>query len=274
MGTTITSVTIAFVIAAVVPVVVTSAIRRGDRKRKHQRVLAGAAPDALFTVRPRRWQRVILRTIGILLAVVGAVLLLAGVTSTDEPDALPVGITGGFALLAGVAFVLLAGALARTRIDALPDRLIVRKGFRAEREVHHTAIASIRPWTGPYGGIQARDPNGAVLFDTVSIAIGYPDLEAWLAQRAPWAWIAYAGAGTPAPNWPAANASAPGWPAPNAPAQNAPAQGAPYPGAAAQGWPTPGAAPQGWPAQRGPAEPWPTPETPGPNAQGPDAPKY
>ncbi|MDN4648903.1 hypothetical protein [Curtobacterium sp. PsM8] len=264
MGITITSVTIAFVLAAAVPVVVTSAIRRGDRKRKHQRVLAGAAPDALFTVRPRRWQRVILRTVGILLAVVGAVLLLAGVTSTDEPDALPVGITGGVALLAGVAFVLLAGALARTRIDALPDRLIVRKGFRAEREVHHTAIASIRPWTGPYGGIQARDAEGTVLFDTVSIAIGYPDLEAWLAQRAPWAWIAYAGAATPAPNWPAANASAPGWPAPNAPAQNAPAQGAPYPGAA----------PQGWPAQRGPAEPWPTPETPGPNAQGPDAPKY
>jgi hypothetical protein len=239
MGITITSVTIAFVIAAVVPVVVTSAIRRGDRKRKHQRVLAGAAPDALFTVRPRRWQRVVLRTIGILVIVVGGVLLLAGVTATDEPDALPVGITGGVALLAGVAFVLLAGALARTRIDALPDRLVVRKGFRAEREVHHTVIASIRPWTGPYGGIQARDTNGAVLFDTVSIAIGYPDLEAWLAERAPWAWIAYAGAATPAPNWPA----------PSAPAQ-------------------------GWPAQRGPAEPWPTPDTPRPDTRGTDAPRY
>jgi hypothetical protein len=244
MGTTIISVTIAFVAAAVIPVVVTSAIRRGDRKRKHQRVLAGAAPDALFTVRPRRWQRVILRTIGILVAVVGGVLLLAAVTATDEPDALPMGIAGAVGLLAGVAFVLLAGALARTRIDALPDRLVVRKGFRAEREVHHTAIASVRPWTGPYGGIQARDANGAVLFDTVSIAIGYPDLEAWLAQRAPWAWSAYAGAGAPARNWPT--------------------QGAP-----AQGWPTQGAAPEGWPARQGPAEPWPTPEVPGS-----DAPKY
>jgi hypothetical protein len=239
MGITIISVTIAFVAAAVIPVVVTSAIRRGDRKRKHQRVLAGAAPDALFTVRPRRWQRVILRTIGILVAVVGGVLLLAAVTATDEPDALPMGIAGAVGLLAGVSFVLLAGALARTRIDALPDRLVVRKGFRAEREVHHTAIASIRPWTGPYGGIQARDSSNAVLFDTVSIAIGYPDLEAWLAQRAPWAWFAYAGAGTPAPNWPAA-------------------------GAPPQGWPL-----QDWPARRGPAEPWPTPEPPGP-----DAPKY
>ncbi|GAA1492961.1 hypothetical protein [Curtobacterium herbarum] len=236
MGTTITSVTIAFVLAAVVPVVVTSAIRRGDRKRKHQRVLAGAAADALFTVRPRRWQRVILRTIGILVIVVGGVLLLGAAGTSDETDALPMGIAGAVALLAGVAFVLLAGALARTRIDALPDRLVVRKGFRVEREVHHTTIASIRPWTGPYGGIQARDPNGAVLFDTVSIAIGYPDLEAWLAQRAPWAWIAYAGAATPAPNWPAAGAPAPA---------------------------------QGWPARRGPAEPWPTPEAPGP-----DAPKY
>jgi hypothetical protein len=244
MGTTIISVTIAFVAAAVIPVVVTSAIRRRDRKRKHQRVLAGAAPDALFTVRPRRWQRVILRTIGILVAVVGGVLLLAAVTATDEPDALPVGIVGAVALLAGVAFVLLAGALARTRIDALPDRLVVRKGFRPEREVHHTAIASIRPWTGPYGGIQARDSTGTVLFDTVSIAIGYPDLEAWLAQRAPWAWFAHAGAGASAPNWPAAGTPAPGWPTQGAPAQ-------------------------GWPARRGPAEPWPTPDTPGP-----DAPKY
>ena len=248
MGTTITSVTIAFVIAAVVPVVVTSAIRRGDRKRKHQRVLAGAAPDALFTVRPRRWQRVILRTIGILVIVLGGVLLLGAASTTDDPDALPMGIAGTVALLGGVAFVLLASALARTRIDALPDRLIVRKGFRTEREVHHTAIASIRPWTGPYGGIQARDPEGTVLFDTVSIAIGYPDLEAWLAERAPWAWVAYAGAGTPAPNWPAAGAAAQGWPA-----QGGPAQGAPYPGAPGQGWPT----------QRGPAEPWPTPDDTG-----------
>ncbi|PZE69778.1 hypothetical protein [Curtobacterium sp. MCBD17_021] len=246
MGTTFLSVTIAFVAAAVIPGVVTAAIRRGDRKRKHQRVLAGAAPDALFTVRPRRWQRVILRTIGILVIVLGGVLLLGATSTTDDPDALPMGIAGGVGLLGGVAFVLLAGALARTRIDALPDRLVVRKGFRAEREVHHTAIASIRPWTGPYGGIQARDAKGTVLFDTVSIAIGYPDLEAWLAERAPWAWVAYAGAGTPAPNWPAAGAPAQGWPAPGAPSPGAPAQG--------------------WPAQRGPSEPWPT--------LGPDAPEY
>ncbi|QWS33336.1 hypothetical protein [Curtobacterium aetherium] len=224
MGTTFLSVTIAFVAAAVIPAVVTAAIRRGDRKRKHQRVLAGAAPDALFTVRSRRWQRVLLRIVGILVLVVGGVLLLAAASTTEDPEALPMGIAGAVGVLVGVAFVLLAGAAARTRIDALPDRLVVRKGFRAEREVHHTAIASIRPWTGPYGGIQARDSAGTVLFDSVAIAIGYRDLEVWLAERAPWAWVAYTG-----------------------------------PAAAAPVWTAPGA-----PGQRGPAQPWPTPDGTGP----------
>ena len=170
---------------------------------------------------------------------------LGGVTGTVVVVVEPCGNTGGDVVDVEVS--------ATKKINL--DRLLEMIGLQAE-------ILDLK--ANPH-----RDAEGTVLFDTVSIAIGYPDLEAWLAERAPWAWIAYAGAATPAANWPAANAPAPGRPAPNAPVQ-----GAPYPAAATQGWPAPGAAPQGWPAQRGPAEPWPTPETPGPNAQGPDAPKY
>ena len=188
---TVLSVSVAFVAALVIPIVVTSAVRRGDRRRGKSWPVADAETGVLFTVRPRRWQRVLIRTIGVLSIVVGGLFSLVSLVSLADPDdALPVGaVVSAIAILfGGVAFVLLASGMTRTRIEALPDRVRVRSGFRAEREVLLDDVASYSPLKNSYGGVIAKDADGARLFAANGLAQGYDHLVDHLERRTPATW--------------------------------------------------------------------------------------
>lgn len=182
---TVVSASVAFLAALVIPVVVSAAVRRGDRRRSARGVVPDAATGVLFTVRPRRWQHVVLRVVGILFVVVGALMALVSVVDADDMDSPGPLIAAVVILLGGGGFVLLANSMRRTAIDALPDRLRVRVGFRPERTVLLTDIASISPLMNAYGGLQAKDASGHRLFSTTGLAQGYGTLEQYLQERAP-----------------------------------------------------------------------------------------
>jgi len=180
--------------AFVVPALVTAAVERGDRRRAREATAPGPVPDGagtgvLFTVRPRRWQRVLIRVVGLLFVVVGGFFGLVVVVALADPDGMPGGVgavvTPFVILLAGAGFLLLARSLARTRLDVLADRVLVRRGFRAARVVPLADVTEVLPLANQYGGVLARGADGRALFWSVTIDEHHGELLDHLAARAP-----------------------------------------------------------------------------------------
>lgn len=189
MSTLVPSVTIAFLAALVIPLIVTTLARRGDRRRGPAALEPDAVTGVLFSVRPRRWQHVVIRVLGILFLVVGGFFALAVVVVESDADGAPMEtgavVTPFVILAAGAALLVLASSMARTRMDVLPDRMVVRRGFRAERVVPLTEIAEIAPLANQYGGIQARGADRSRLFYSMGLDLHHADLLEHLQRRRP-----------------------------------------------------------------------------------------
>ena len=174
----------AVLLSILIPAVVEAAVRRGDRNRR-----AMARPDvdtgALFVVRNRRWQSVLLRVVGIVFLVVGALLTLVSVMESEQMDGPGPLVTGAGITVAGALFVVLATGVRRFRVDAFDDHLTVRPWFRATRVVRLTEIGSVSPSSNPYGGVDVRDVDGRMLFTATRLSIGYQDIVAHLQAHYP-----------------------------------------------------------------------------------------
>lgn len=180
------SVGVATLLGLLVPRLVRAATARGDARRRAAGFRGADEPGVLVTVTTRRWQPALLGTFGFVCALLGALATTASLAGGPGrgPVVGPV-VTGIAMLLGGAGFVLLAHVLRRTRIRAMPDRLEVRQGLRAERTVLLSEIAEIVPLLGQYSGLAGRDAAGNRLFAVSGIARGYGEFSAYLRERVP-----------------------------------------------------------------------------------------
>lgn len=191
MGTTIVSVVIAGLAAFLIPLAVSAAARRGDARRRAEGRLPAPDIGTLFTVRLRRWQSALIRTLSIVFIVIGVLATAGSVSVLDEATSPGPLISAVVILLVGIGGVVLASAMRRTRIAGLPDAVLWRQGLRTEQVVPLESIASITRLANAYGGIQARDRSGRRLFWSNTLSHGYGDMVAYLAERVPEQWAAY-----------------------------------------------------------------------------------
>ncbi|WIE75329.1 hypothetical protein [Curtobacterium sp. MCSS17_007] len=183
MWITITSVGIAMVAAFVITTSVTAATKHSDRRRRERGESLPNEGGALVAVRLRTFQWVLIRVVGVVFVVGGALLALGAATTIStgvEPSLVIVAIV---LLLAGIGGIVLSRSMRRTRVLAMEDHLLVRQGLHQERRVDLVEIAAIAPITNQYGGLQARDATGKRLFSVMGLARGYAELEAYLQER-------------------------------------------------------------------------------------------
>lgn len=165
---------------------------RGRRTSHLSGVVAGipavgpARPgDAvLFVVRPRRWQYGILRVVGVIAIILGALMVLLTVLSHMRNPVGPL-IAGIGAFGGGIALLTLARMVQREQTEVLENSVRVRRGRLREREFALDEINRLTPEFGIYGGIVARDFAGNRIFGATAVAVGYDDLIAFLHHKKP-----------------------------------------------------------------------------------------
>ncbi|ROR37058.1 MULTISPECIES: hypothetical protein [unclassified Curtobacterium] len=188
MTLNLSPVLIALIAMIAIPAAVSALVRRSDRKRPPSTVVGDEAYGVLFTVRARRWNYLLLRIIGIVFIVVGGFFFLATLTLLDDPDAIGMLITAVAMVLFGILFVYLGVGQKRRRVEAYDSQLVVTPMFRAARTIDPTAIKHIRPTTNRFGGLDIKVNGQRGVISVISIDAAYPELCAWLEQRAPAQW--------------------------------------------------------------------------------------
>lgn len=188
MTLNLSPVLIALIAMIAIPAAVSALVRRSDRKRPPSTVVGDEAHGVLFTVRARRWNYLLLRIIGIVFIVVGGFFFLATLTLLDDPDAIGMLITAVAMVLFGILFVYLGVGQKRRRVEAYDDQLIVTPMFRAAGAVGPGAITRISPTTNRFGGLDIRAKGRRGVISVLAIDAAYPELCAWLEQRAPAQW--------------------------------------------------------------------------------------
>ncbi|QQD75875.1 hypothetical protein I8920_13845 [Curtobacterium sp. YC1] len=173
---------------AVIPAVVSALVRSSDRKRPPSTVVGDEASGVLFTVRARPWNHLVFRILGIVFVVVGVLFVLATLTVLDDPDAIGMLLTGVGIGLGGILFLYLGVGQERRRVEGYDTRLLVTPMFRAAHTVEPGDIARIRPTTNRFGGLDVKVTGRRGVVTVLAIDAAYPELCAWLEQRAPGPW--------------------------------------------------------------------------------------
>lgn len=140
---------------------------------------AGSHDGVLFVVRPRRGQRILLRTVGIVMVVVSGFALLVAATSPSDSGGVGSTIAGGAIGLVGVYLIWGAHYWAYKRLEVAPDTVWVYRLSRRPRRVLLSDITRLRPIPsnnfGSGGGFVARAGRKR-LFAAPRTMIGYTEL--------------------------------------------------------------------------------------------------
>ena len=102
-------------------VVITLAVSAGIRRSPATATYKATKSNVLFVVSTRRWQRVLIRTVGITVIVLGAIIAL--VAATRPPSSPAMGIAGTAMIVGGILFVLLAKGMHRLRLEVTQDTI-------------------------------------------------------------------------------------------------------------------------------------------------------
>lgn len=166
-----------------IPAIVMSVIRRRDRKRPDERIVA--TPDDAVVLSFRLWQIVINRVVGIVVAVLGALMAAVAATRPNETGMLIASIV---LVVLGALLIWLASAVERFRVTLLSDRIDIVPMIGRPRSISVHDIARITPAAGRYGGLQVYDARRKRLFSVTTITLGFAHLVPFLQWNAPDAW--------------------------------------------------------------------------------------
>jgi hypothetical protein len=170
-----------FVVMLLVTLIVSAAVRRAPATTTWKARRSGV----LFVVRSRRWQCILIRTVGIVWIVIGCFLLLVALTDPGESSTPGMGIAAVALAVGGILFVWLAHGMARSRLEVTPDTVWVFPGVGAPRAVAVGDIAVLKPLaSNNYGGVVARSATKR-LFHASRVLSGYPQLIEFLRTRRP-----------------------------------------------------------------------------------------
>lgn len=179
LTTTFTSVGIAIVVMTVVTIAVSAGIRRSPSTATY----TATKGNVLFVVSTRRWQRVLIRSVGIMAIAIGVLFLLVFATRPGSDTGMA--IAGTVAIPAGVLFILLAKGMHRLRLEVTPDTIWSFPMIAAPREIPLAEITALAPHiTSNYGGILGRTGSKTRFYAT-GIMLGYPQLIEYFRQYRP-----------------------------------------------------------------------------------------
>jgi len=169
-------------IAMAAMVIVTLAVSAGIRRSPSIATYKATKDDVLFVVSTRRWQRVLIRTVGITAIVLGALIAVAATRPSSSPA---MGIAGVAAIVGGILFVLLATGMHRLRLEVTPDTIWSFPMIAAPREIPLAEITALAPHiTSNYGGILGKT-GSKTRFSATGIMLGYPQLIEYFRQYRP-----------------------------------------------------------------------------------------
>jgi hypothetical protein len=170
-------------IAVAAMVVITLAVSAGVRRSPATATYKATKSNVLFVVSTRRWQRVLIRTVGITVIVLGAIIAL--VAATRPPSSPAMGIAGTAMIVGGILFVLLAKGMHRLRLEVTPDTIWSFPMIAAPREIPLAEITGLAPHiTSNYGGILGKT-GSRTRFSTTGIMLGYPQLIEYFREYRP-----------------------------------------------------------------------------------------
>lgn len=173
------SVAVAVLIAGAITTIVTAIIRRSPSAATARATREGV----LFVVSTRKWQRVLIRTVGIAVIVLGSLLLLAA-AGVKDPETSMV-IAGAAMFVGGILFILLARGMKRMRLEVTPDSVWSFGLVRGPNEVPVAEITRLEPNPGDrFGGILAKT-EGTTRFGATRLMLGYPQLIEFLQHTRP-----------------------------------------------------------------------------------------
>ncbi|MDF2664737.1 MAG: formate hydrogenlyase subunit 4 [Microbacterium sp.] len=168
-STTLVSVGIAVAAMTIVTLSVSAGIRRSPSNATYR----ATKENVLFVVSTRRWQRVLIRTVGITAIALGAIIALASSTPPPSPT---MGVAGIATVVGGILFVLLARGMHRLRLEVTPDTIWSFPMVAAPREIPLAEITALAPHiTSNYGGILGKTGSKTRFYAT-GIMLGYPQL--------------------------------------------------------------------------------------------------
>ena len=170
-----TSLLISFVLPIIVMGVVTTIVSRSVRNSPATVTWKATREGVLFIVTLRRWQRVLIRTLGIVALASGGLTFLVALTDNRHGATSAMGIAGICMVVGGILLLWLAHGMARLRLEVSPDTVWVFPMVRAPREVALSDIVTLEPLNSNYGGIVARSAKKQ-LFYANGIMLGYPQL--------------------------------------------------------------------------------------------------
>ena len=177
-STTLVSVGIAVAAMTIVTLSVSAGIRRSPSNATYR----ATKENVLFVVSTRRWQRVLIRTVGITAIALGAIIALASSTPPPSPT---MGVAGIATVVGGILFVLLARGMHRLRLEVTPDTIWSFPMVAAPREIPLAEITALAPHiTSNYGGILGKTGSKTRFYAT-GIMLGYPQLIEYFRQYRP-----------------------------------------------------------------------------------------
>lgn len=151
---------------------------------------SSAAPErtatkegVLFVVSTRRWQRVILRTAGVVMLLLAVLSVAGSLFGTRTNPAM--GLIGVLASVVGIGFLLLARGMRRRRLEVTPASIWVFPMFAAPREVSLAELTALGIHFGNnFGGVVGRSKSRK-RFAADRLMLGYPQLIEFLRERRP-----------------------------------------------------------------------------------------
>ena len=181
LGTLVFLFVLPIVVMAVVTLIVSAAVRRSPATTTWKATRDGV----LFVVGLRRWQRVLIRTIAIVVIVVGGFLFLVAITAPSLMSTFGMGIAGIVMVVVGILGVWLAHGMRRMRLEVTPDILWVFPMAGAPREVAVNDVSELAPLlSNNFGGVVLRAGSSRV-FNATRVMNGYPQLIDYFSARRP-----------------------------------------------------------------------------------------
>ncbi len=110
--------------------------------------------EVLFVVSERRWVRILLRSLSLVILIGGVISLVVITSSTRTPPADPTG--GAICTVLGTAGVFFVHVLGRWRLAVTPDTVWVFRMMGSPRRVPIADITRLENYASRYGGVQAR----------------------------------------------------------------------------------------------------------------------
>ena len=176
---------VSFLLPIVAVAIVTALVSRSVQRSPATTAWKGTRAGVLFVVCLRRWQRVLIRSVGITSLVLGGIMVLVALTDHSDGPTQAMGIAGTCMAIGGSLFIWFAHMMAQLRLEVTPDTIWAFPLVGSPKQVALSDIVTLEPlYSNNFGGINARGAKKKLFYAT-RIMLGYPQLIDYLRAYRP-----------------------------------------------------------------------------------------